>query len=456
MQYAVKIVISLIPVCLFFAYYYRNFVFHKSLVWLSRSIFIGILSSSAAILIQQLLPPTGSPLLKAFLYAAFVEEAVRYVIIRWRIGRRGDDFTVVEGVFDSILIGLGFAFAENLHYALNFSGYIILLRSVSSVPMHAFASGIMGYFISYRHLVVVERDPLGNLPFAARRRTFLAAMAFLVPFLFHGMFDYSLFRGGVWNYLMPLVLLGGFGLLEYCIARARFIPGRNILGIINIDADDMEVLDRQKDYEKWIDSAQDEDPEPLTLFKNEWSLFTTISAGLLIVPALGMLALFLSGSELFPTGRGIEAHTLVALLVLLPLSLGSILILAEKINYLYLREYMIRLPGGGKVDIQQNGEEEPFLVLDILPWGVFLSDAEDLRDDRPLEADFYYSDGTPLRVGGRIVWMNRTDHKLPVGAILRFHNPGFSFAILRWIYIYGKIKHRIVYNWNRRKREKTA
>ncbi len=442
MLYILKIAISLLPVFLFFGYYYRNFVFQKSYLLLSRSLFIGVLSSTVAILIQLVLPPTHLPALKAFVYAALVEETLRFVIIYIRIVRDPDHFTVVDGIFDSILIGLGFAFAENLHYALNHSGYIILLRSISSVPMHAFASGIMGYYLSYHHLCANPTEPEA----IAWRRLRIAAAGFLGPWLFHGLFDYFLFLGGVWNYLMPLVLLLGFGTLEYCIARARSIPGKNILEMIGIDADDRDVLDRQTDYEKWIDAAQDEQAEPLSLFKNEWSLFTSVASAVLALPALFLFAVSFVRPEFLHSGPGVDREALVSLLIVLPLSLALILIFSEKINYLYLREYLIRLPGGGKVTIRDRDREEAFLVLDILPRGVFLSDAEDLPVNTELEAEFYRPSGKAVRMRGRVVWSNRSDRKLPIGAIFRFDRHSLVFSIFRLVYLFHKLKNRVRYN----------
>ncbi|HMY44223.1 MAG TPA: PrsW family glutamic-type intramembrane protease, partial [Leptospiraceae bacterium] len=125
MEYAARIILSTIPVGLFFALYFRNFVFQRSILWQSKAFFLGMLSSIAAIVIQALLPETASPAVRSFFHAALVEEAIRFTVLYLRIRKSSEGFTVTEGIFDGILVALGFAFSENLHYSATTSGYVI-------------------------------------------------------------------------------------------------------------------------------------------------------------------------------------------------------------------------------------------------------------------------------------------------------------------------------------------
>lgn len=183
MEFLLKGIVSIVPVGVFFWMYHRNFVFDRPFLWQSKTFFYGVLSSAAAILVSSLLPPVTSDAVKAFVYAALVEEVLRFAVIYIRVRSSSEQFTVTEGVFDGVLIALGFAFAENLHYSVNSNGYLILLRCVSAVPMHVFAGGIMAYFVSYRHLCREQRKLTRRFNWFAMRRTMLAFWALALPVL---------------------------------------------------------------------------------------------------------------------------------------------------------------------------------------------------------------------------------------------------------------------------------
>ncbi len=446
LPYLIRIAIALLPVGILFGFYARHFVFSRDFIWQSKIFFIGWIASALALASQWFLPDANNHFVRAFFHAAFVEEAARALVLYIRIKRSSDSFSVTEGIFDGVLLGLGFSFAENLHYSVRYSGYVILLRCVSSVPMHVFCSGVMGYFFSYRALVEERRPIHRRLNWFGARTFVLLGSAFVIPLLLHGFYDLSLFHGGNWNYVVPILLIGGFSGLEYLIAEGRGVPAKNVLEVLGLDADDMDIIQRQKDCDKWVMDAQEVYDEPMPLFVNRWTPFNTIAGGALTGFALVMAALrgwflhrILPDLDMSPENE-------IALIFLLPITIGLIFLVSDKINYLYFREYVARLPGGILIQVErQSGETFDTIVMDILPRGVFISGGADfLALGEKITVRFQVGGGRTVPMQGIVKWANTMNLALPMGVIFQFLKPGPGFLLFRMRFKGWKIRRIVV------------
>ncbi len=117
-------------------------------------------------------------LLRAFLSAALVEEAMKLLAVRVFLYHRREFRRITDGIRATMAAGFGFAFFENIFYTFE-DPLTLILRGLTSVPMHAVASGILGYHVGLSRFTY--RPSYG--------RGILAAV------LFHGLYDFFLFRG---------------------------------------------------------------------------------------------------------------------------------------------------------------------------------------------------------------------------------------------------------------------
>ncbi len=445
-EYSLKIFIALIPVFFFFAFYFRNFVFKRDPVAQSRAFFLGMLVSVVVIFVQSALPRTTNHFIRAAIHASLVEEGLRFALLYYMIRRSRGDFTVVEGMFDGILIGLGFSFAENLHYAVNYDGFVILMRCVSSVPLHVFASGVIAYFLSYRYHC--NKPEQGGWNTITRRRFSLLVLALFIPWAYHTAFDYFLFRGGSWNYLMPLLLIAGFSYLEYLLSKARMVIARNILDILGVDADDMEIVSCQKEYEKWMTDTQMQLQPPPPLFHPSWTPFNTIAAAILFIFAGSMLTIYYIDPLLLPR---IGKQVTLSLLVWLPAAVALILLVSDKLNFQFVRENLLRLPRAHFVHVKGEDTEDDLVILDVLPLGLFLTGHHELQPgDRvivTIPTDPGAGNDDELKLEGVISWTNTFDKNLPFGALFRYLEPGPGFTRYRFTSGLQKLKRRVLYGF---------
>ena len=460
MQYALKISIALLPVFLLFAFYFRHFIFERNALWQSKAFFYGLLSAICALPIQFMFPVNVPVWLRAFVQAAFVEEAVRFAFIYIRVHRSSETFTVLEGVFDGILIGLGFSFAENLLYSTKYDGFVILLRCVSSVPVHAFCGGMVGFFLSYRYHCDPGSGEPGLMNRMRRHHSMLAVSAIVIPTLYHGCYDYILFRGQSgahqnWNYWLPILLLVGFFYVEYLIARGRIVLSRNVLELLGVDAEDMDIIQRQIEYEKWMAETLRNPAPPPKLFHNRWGRFNTVLGGLLLTLAVVSATLmYRYGSRPFGFDAGVSLQVQISLLVLLPLSVALFVMGSEKINYLFVRQQMLRLPRVTVVNLVdwwgKGGGQDPAtrydsatIALDVQRYGLFAAAVRHLEMGERVELEFGEG-GKAVRRRGVVRWVNEEQANLPVGVVVRytdFTTP--AFLRYRLMYELSKLSGRL-------------
>lgn len=145
-------------------------------------------------------PIEYNPFMRAFFAAAFQEELLKFCVLFFFCVR----FTAFNEPMDGIVYGtvasLGFASYENIHYVYGYGveSFTASLsnayhRAFSAVPSHAFDGVIMGFFIG-RHYFRKHESKI-NIYFA-----------FLIPFILHGLYDWTLMEESIHNNFMWLIV----------------------------------------------------------------------------------------------------------------------------------------------------------------------------------------------------------------------------------------------------------
>jgi len=198
---------ALLPACLIGLLFYLLDKHKEPLIICLRAFFFGILSVGLLILLELFLPhPTATThlqevLWRAFYEASFKEEVAKFVMLLWAVYRHRHFDEWYDGLLYGVLIGLGFAFIENIKYFSDFlaeqGGSLVVARSILSMPVHALCGGIMGYYV-------------GKAKFTLRegRVGLYFILALVVPIFIHGLFDFFVFYSdaGIKLLTVPLVL----------------------------------------------------------------------------------------------------------------------------------------------------------------------------------------------------------------------------------------------------------
>lgn len=133
----------------------------------------------------------------AFFQVAFFEEIAKWFAFRVGNAVRGDTRAGIDSpfavMFYSVMIAVGFAVFENIHYAgralwgdlqgVN-PNEMLLVRSLNSVVVHMLCGLFMGYFIA-----------LGRTFKNIFKHAGYTILGLISATLFHGIYDYNLMKG---------------------------------------------------------------------------------------------------------------------------------------------------------------------------------------------------------------------------------------------------------------------
>lgn len=160
----------------------------------------------------------GGRAVDAFVVAAFTEEAVKLLVVLAYPFRRSVVNEVMDGVVYTVAASLGFGLIENLAFgAADLATAVI--RAMTAVPMHAVASGLMGYFVGRARFA----SSSGALP--------LTLAGLLCGVCAHGAYDWAVFNhDNAWFAESIAVLVVGalalWGLVRRAIGMDEAMLGR--------------------------------------------------------------------------------------------------------------------------------------------------------------------------------------------------------------------------------------
>jgi len=164
---------------------------------LSQCVFYGVLSFFISIGIGSLLQTYSlieddniiHQMIRAIVFVGLVEEGSKFLFLSGILFRNPNFDQPFDAIVYSVMIGMGFATAENILYVINGDGGTALVRAVTAVPAHALFAVIMGFFI-------------GEAKVFKSSSMLFSCLALFFASLVHGYYDYFIFLKfipGVWQ-----------------------------------------------------------------------------------------------------------------------------------------------------------------------------------------------------------------------------------------------------------------
>jgi RsiW-degrading membrane proteinase PrsW (M82 family) len=214
----VSFLLAAAPALLLVRYYYRQDRQRPEPKGLVVRIFLlGIAATFLAIPLELLMSlfqglfadfPLVTALFKAFVVAALVEEVLKLTIVRVFAYRNRNFDEIMDGVVYTVVASLGFACMENILYVMGGTIGTALTRAVTAIPLHATASGLMGYYIGRAKFAPTPQEERALINRGLRTAIFV-----------HGSYDFLLFAAPAWG---PWLLLGLFPLLLTAFLVLRY------------------------------------------------------------------------------------------------------------------------------------------------------------------------------------------------------------------------------------------
>ena len=203
--------LTLLP-CIIVLYWARQW--NKSIP-IARLFVLGMTAPLPAMFIEKILIqvcdwlPNGLVIpVTAFIAIAWVEEGLKFGVLRMAAHRKFQSMSIIDGAFCGALAAMGFSFMENIVYLLGSSAIVqvSLIRTLSAVPLHLAAGIIIGISMSRAAANRGGNSGLGGL---------LTAIAI------HGFYDWTLMSNDLPNILIAPILIAAWALIVLILARAR-------------------------------------------------------------------------------------------------------------------------------------------------------------------------------------------------------------------------------------------
>jgi RsiW-degrading membrane proteinase PrsW (M82 family) len=163
------------------------------------------------------IPQAISELVKIFLVVAFVEEFLKFLVVREIVFESKELDEPIDCMIYMIISGLGFAATENLLLFFPLKSEIFgkifqisLLRFISATFLHALSSAIVGFFI-------------GLSFFRKKERLKLISLGIFSATLLHGLYNFSIieFRERVGLFFSAILILISAYFVSIFLKRLR-------------------------------------------------------------------------------------------------------------------------------------------------------------------------------------------------------------------------------------------
>lgn len=138
-----------------------------------------------------------SLIIYAFIMVSLIEEFSKW-LFTYIISYHNKEFDqLYDMIVYSVFVALGFAWIENVLYVMSGGVSVAILRMFLAVPTHVSVGIFMGYYLSIAKLQETH----------GKSSTKYRILSLVVPFIFHGIYDYTLYSGNSLLLLFCLIFV---------------------------------------------------------------------------------------------------------------------------------------------------------------------------------------------------------------------------------------------------------
>ncbi|MFH1036679.1 MAG: PrsW family glutamic-type intramembrane protease, partial [Patescibacteria group bacterium] len=172
----------------------------------------GKLSCSLSSLFSTIFPQPLGSLFYFLLTVAFIEELVKYLVVKFRVLKHHELDEPLDVLLYMIIAALGFATVENIfiffspdifNYTSQETFFLAVFRFFTATFLHALCSGVLGFFMA---LSFCE----------TKHKKILFYTGFALAVLLHGLYNFSIMElGGALKIAIPSIILAGLAIFIY-------------------------------------------------------------------------------------------------------------------------------------------------------------------------------------------------------------------------------------------------
>ena len=159
----------------------------------------GMVATALAALIEDvLMNQATSKFIAYFGVVGCTEEGLKYLFVNRGTWKSREFNCMFDGIVYCISVSLDFALMENILYVFNYGLNVAFVRALTAIPGHACFGIFMGVWYG------MAKKAEGRAQYA--QATLYRILAFLVPVLIHGTYDYLATSDNYWFFLFIILL----------------------------------------------------------------------------------------------------------------------------------------------------------------------------------------------------------------------------------------------------------
>jgi len=432
MTHSILIIFALIPIPVIYLIYNKYFRIKPNYLSHVEYYCYGIFLGAVIMLIGPFLLkifPYNNSIATGFISAALLEKGGSFLLLTMLLVLRKKSFMIINSVISAMLMGLGFATLENILYALSGTTSTIFIRLLSSVPIHVFTMGLMGYYLS---MVKLSGLRLNKYLF------FIKALT--IPLFFHGLYDTFLLKGINYTYLAAPLIVFLLFIINFLLAKIQTYPLEIDLQKNNYHFEDWNALQQDPQFEAWILQSMGSKKISHEPFFNFTINFKKIALLIFVVIIVILLQLFQS-NIINGLSLQISYYESKMLFTYLPLVYLTILLSSDIINPKYFIFGIIRIPIIIDVHYKDYLTDDINIAYSLNSYNCLIKTVEPIPINKELKIQFSFNNYISPEITGKVIWNH---HKLELGengTIIRLSksNLKFNFFLIKY-YIYKIFK----------------
>lgn len=236
MSYFFYIIFGALPSVIWLLFYLRKDQHPESNSMILKIFFYGMLIAAPAVMIEigilpEIerfdLPPVIASILTVFIGVAFIEELLKYFVVRDKVIKHHEFDEPVDAMLYMIISALGFAASENMlilfskgpEFLLTETISIAIFRFWGATFLHALCSAVVGYFLAISF-------------FENRNKSKLVLLGLGISTLLHGIYNFSIIEmSDAYKFFIPLFTIIGLAIF----VSGRFKKIKNLKSVCKIN-----------------------------------------------------------------------------------------------------------------------------------------------------------------------------------------------------------------------------
>ncbi|MBK8396393.1 MAG: PrsW family intramembrane metalloprotease [Leptospiraceae bacterium] len=364
----------------------------------------------------------------AFFYSAFTEEFVKSLIILLILWVNKVTDVLYDGIFYGIILGGIYGFIENILYVNSLPFWAMMLRTITSSPLHLLNGGIMGYF-SMKFFFTEENYKYKFL-----------MQGFFLCYITHAIYNFAGLMGDWFLIVLPLILIHNFILVEFLCVFARSSLPKFTLDLIDLSILEYQLIRRYTKYELWLYNSQKVENNKVSPFQKV-TFRKKIFITLVLFISVGFIVIYLFYPELRKyLFQEILVYEYISIFIIYPFIIAVTILFAGLLNPDFFNKQVLQVPLISFLDANTKEYSETAVIFYLTLYGFYVSLENPEKFLGEVNLNFTIGKKEFNNIKGHAIWTN--DYKGEIG------NAKSPFSVSGALVLFDGYPFYLVLYWN--------